>query len=88
MQEASAPCITGHIYPPFSRCRDGYRLLPKTGTDFSRSDGGLLWLASSFKNQSGARFALDALLLFAFPLLFTFAKFVALLADSSHQFVR
>ncbi len=39
-------------------------------------------------NQSGTRFALDALLLLAFPLLLTFAKFVALLADSNHQLQR
>lgn len=43
---------------------------------------------SILRNQSGARLALDALLLLAFPLLFTFAKFVAELAVSSHQFVR
>ena len=90
MQEASARCIAGRIYPPFvQRCRDGYQFLPNVARISALKMGLILTGRKYIRNQSGTRmFVLAALLLFAFPLLLTFAKFVALVAVSSHQFVR
>ena len=63
---------------------------PSIPLDTAFGPDGLTWSRSTSWNQTGTLFALEALLLLAFPLLFTLHAFVALpeFAEASHQLQR